>query len=83
MNTTMKDIAKIAGVSINTVSRALNDKPEINEKTRRRIKRIARELNYTPNSIAASLASRKTKTIGLIIPDICDPFFAQQVRKGC
>ncbi|HBG16460.1 MAG TPA: LacI family transcriptional regulator [Firmicutes bacterium] len=80
MNTTMKDIAKIAGVSINTVSRALNDKPEINEKTRRRIKRIARELNYTPNSIAASLASRKTKTIGLIIPDICDPFFAQQAR---
>lgn len=80
MNVTMKDIAKIAGVSVNTVSRALNDKPEINEDTKRRIKQIASELNYTPNSIAASLASRKSKTIGLIIPDICDPFFAQQAR---
>ena len=80
MSITMKDIAKIAGVSTNTVSRALNNKPEINKETRRRIIEIAKKLNYTPNSIAASLASNKTKTIGLVIPDITDPFFAQQAR---
>jgi len=80
MGITMKDIAKIAGVSVNTVSRALNDRPEINEETKRQIKEIAKKLNYIPNTIAASLASRKSKTIGLIIPDLCDPFFAKQAR---
>ncbi len=80
MTITMKDIAKIAGVSVNTVSRALNDRPEINEETKRNIKRIARELDYVPNSIAASLASQKSKSLGLVIPDLCDPFFALQAR---
>lgn len=80
MSITMKDIAKIAGVSTNTVSRALNNKPEIDKETKRRIIEIANKLNYTPNSIAASLASNKTRTIGLVIPDISDPFFAQQTR---
>lgn len=80
MSITMKDIAQIAGVSVNTVSRALNDRPEINEETKRHIKKIAQELNYIPNTIAASLASRKSKTIGLVIPDLCDPFFAMQAR---
>lgn len=80
MNPTMKDIARMANVSTNTVSRALNDKKEISEETRNRIKEIATELNYTPNSIAASLASQKTNTIGLVTPDIGDPFHALQVR---
>ncbi len=80
MAITMKDIAKIAGVSVNTVSRALNDRPEINEETKRSIKKIAQELNYVPNTIAATLASKKSKSIGLVIPDICDPFFAMQAR---
>ncbi len=80
MNITMKEIAELAGVSVNTVSRALNGKSEINEQTSERIKKIAKELNYTPNSIAASLASKKTKIIGLITSDICDPFHAQQAR---
>mgnify|MGYP001020444660 CR=1 FL=1 len=80
MAITMKDIAKIAGVSVNTVSRALNDRPEINEETKQSIKKIAQELNYVPNTIAATLASKKSKSIGLVIPDICDPFFAMQAR---
>lgn len=80
MGTTMKDIAKIAGVSTNTVSRALNGKPEISRETKKRIEEIAKSLNFTPNGLAASLASRKTKMIGLVIPDITDPFFAQQAR---
>lgn len=80
MTVKMKDIAKIAGVSVNTVSRALNDRPEINEETKRNIKKIAQELHYVPNTIAASLASKKSKTIGLVIPDLCDPFFAMQAR---
>ncbi len=80
MSYTMEDIAKLAGVSTNTVSRALNGKKEISEETRKRIKKIANELNYTPNSIAASLASQKTNMIGVITPDISDPFHALQVR---
>lgn len=76
----MEDIAKLAGVSVNTVSRALNGKKEISEATRKRILKIAEELNYTPNSIAASLASQKTNMIGVITPDISDPFHALQVR---
>lgn len=80
MDFTMKDIAKIAGVSVNTVSRALNDRPEISEETKQHIKKIARELNYVPNAVAASLASKKSRSIGLVIPDICDPFFALQAR---
>ncbi|HHY45902.1 MAG TPA: LacI family transcriptional regulator [Firmicutes bacterium] len=80
MGITMKDIARLAGVSVNTVSRALNGKPEIDEKTRQRILEIAREHSYSPNSLAASLASKKTRTVGLIVPDICDPFYAQQAR---
>lgn len=80
MGYTMKDLAKMAGVSTNTVSRALNGKKEISEQTRKRIKELAQELNYTPNSIAASLASQKTKMIGVITPDISDPFHAVQMR---
>ena len=80
MSITMKDIAKMVGVSTNTVSRALNGKKEISEETRKRITEIAEELNYTPNRIAASLAAKKTKTIGLITSDIEDPFHARQAR---
>lgn len=58
MDVTMKDIAKIAGVSVNTVSRALNDRPEISEETKQHIKKIARELNYVPNAVAAWLPRR-------------------------
>ena len=77
---TIRDVAREAGVSRQTVSRAINNKPEISPKTRQRILAIARRLGYRPNSIARSLKTRRTSTIGLIVPDIANPFFAQVVR---
>jgi DNA-binding LacI/PurR family transcriptional regulator len=65
--TTIKDIAREAGVSVTTVSRALNGYSDVNEKTRAKIKDIANELNYSPNALARSLVTNKTKTIGLLV----------------
>ncbi|HHY97537.1 MAG TPA: LacI family transcriptional regulator, partial [Firmicutes bacterium] len=78
---TIKDIAERAGVSVNTVSRALNNKPEISPETREKIIEIARSLNYTPNILARSLVLKQTYTLGLVVPDNSDPFYAQ-LAKG-
>lgn len=81
MSVTIKDIAKLANVSITTVSRVINEKSEgIGEATRQRVLDIIKELDYRPNSIARSMVTKKTKTIGLIIPDIRNPFFPELVR---
>lgn len=77
---TIKDIAREAGVSPQTVSRAINDKGEISTQTRERILRIADRLGYRPNSIARSLATRRTQNIGLVVPDVANPFFAGIAR---
>lgn len=74
---TIKDVAREAGVSYATVSRALNDHPEISEETKKRIVKIALEMGYRPNAIAQGLVKKETKTIGLIIPDITNPFFPE------
>ena len=79
-HTTLKDIAKRAGVSTTTVSRALNGKPNINIQVKQRILEIAEALEYTPNTIARSLRVKKTDSVGVIIADIADPFFAPIVR---
>ncbi len=71
---TIKDIARIAGVSHSTVSRSLNDSPLISDKTKNRIKRIASELNFAFNASAQSLSTRKTGTIGIIYPELFDTF---------
>jgi LacI family transcriptional regulator len=68
--TTIKDLAKAAGVSITTVSRALNGYSDVNEKTRSRIKKLAEELSYRPNALAQSLVLKKTNTIGVIMSEI-------------
>ena len=78
---TLKDIAKSFGVSISTVSKALNNSDEISEVTRLRIQKYAKMRNYKPNLNALSLKQSKTRTIGIIIPDMLDYFFAQ-VLKG-
>jgi len=75
-NVTIKDIARIAGVSVTTVSRALNDAPEVSEKTKNRILGICRENGYRKNLLAKSLISSKTNVIGIIQPDISSPFHA-------
>lgn len=68
--TTLKEVAKKAGVSISTVSRALADNAHIGEKTKEKIKQIAQEMDYSPNYIARSLKVKKSKTIAYLIPDI-------------
>ncbi len=73
-------IAKQAGVSKSTVSRVLNDKPNVSAETRRKVLRVIEKFNYRPNSSAKSLATSKTKTIGLVVSDITDPFFAEFVK---
>jgi LacI family transcriptional regulator len=79
--TTLKDIAKLAGVSHTTVYRALNDKPRISQSTKERIISIARELNYQPNVLAQSLVLGRTKTLGLVITTIVNPFYPE-LAKG-
>lgn len=77
---TIKDIARISGYSINTVSRALNDKPDINSETRNRILRIADQHNYTPSHAAKSLKSTRTGIIGLVVANISNPFYTNIIR---
>ena len=80
MALTIKDIAKEAGVSRTTVSRVLNNSGYVREETRQRILEIMEKLNYTPSAIARSLSTNKTNTIGVIVPQINDPFFGEIIR---
>ncbi len=74
---TLKELSTILGVSVSTVSKALNDSPEISEATKKRIKDLATLHNYQPNKVAVNLKSGKTYTIGVVIPSIQNYFFAQ------
>ncbi|NJY62940.1 LacI family transcriptional regulator [Salinimicrobium sp. CDJ15-81-2] len=73
---TLKQIAYELDVSVSTVSKALRDSPEIGEDTRQKVKAFAQLYNYKPNNIALSLKNRKTRTIGLVLPEIVHDFFA-------
>jgi LacI family transcriptional regulator len=77
---TVEDVAQAAGVSLMTVSRAMNGREGIGEETRARILEIAREMGYRPSQIARSLATRQTATLGLVVPDVSNPFFAHIAR---
>ena len=77
------DIAKLSGVSKATVSRVLNDSPNVKEETREKIMKIIEKNNYYPNAIARNLSKRENNSIGVIIPDISNPFFAKVVDKIC
>lgn len=77
---TLKHIAQELGVSAMTVSRALNDRSNVDEKTKERVIEKARSMGYTPNHVAKSLVSNKTYTIGVVIPDITHAFFPEVVR---
>jgi LacI family transcriptional regulator len=74
---TLKQIAKELHVSVSTVSKALNDSPEISTQTKVKIQEYAKLKNYKPNVIGLNLKNRKTKTIGVIIPNILNSFFAK------
>ncbi len=81
MKVTIKDVARRAGVSISTVSRIINGKLDgAGEETRERVLRAMRELGYEPNYIARSMITKRTGTMGLIIPDIANPFFPEMAR---
>lgn len=77
---TIKDVAKVAGVSPSTVSRALNDSSLISEATKERIRKIAEELGYERNELARGLVKGTFGALGLVVPDITNPFFAEIAR---
>jgi LacI family transcriptional regulator len=74
--TTMRDVARVAGVSAKTVSRVFNDDPHVAEETRDRVRWAMQKLNYVPNLLARSFRAGADAAVGLAIPDIADPFFA-------
>lgn len=77
---TIKEVAKYAGVSVATVSRALNRSGYVKEETRKKINKAIKDLNYRPNETARTLYKRKSKMIGLLLPDISNPFFTVVAR---
>lgn len=74
---TLKELAKLLNVSVSTVSKALHDSPEISPKTAERVKELASLHNYRPNPVAVNLKKSKTGTIGVVIPNISNSFFAR------
>lgn len=80
MSVSIKDIAKTAGVSHSTVSRALSDSPLVSVETKARIQRLAREMGYSPDAQARSLVMGRTQTIGVVVTTITDPFIAEIVQ---
>lgn len=81
MPATLKDIARLSGVSTATVSKIVNGKDhDIGEKTIERVKKIIQEYDYRPNSLARSMRTKVTRSIGLIIPDVRNPFFTDMAR---
>ncbi|MFC7395454.1 LacI family DNA-binding transcriptional regulator [Scopulibacillus cellulosilyticus] len=77
---TIRDVAKEAGVSVATVSRVINSNGYVNEDTKKKVVKAIQLLNYKPNAVARSLFKKQSMTIGLIIPDITNPFFPQLAR---
>jgi LacI family transcriptional regulator len=80
MAVTMRDVARLAGVSSMTVSRVLSGAPHVSAGTRRRVEAAVTQLEYVPNGLARGLSRRRTGTIGVVVPDIGNPFFTLVVR---
>ena len=80
MRSTIKDVAKQAGVSIATISRVLNKSDRVRPATRDRVLKIARKLKYSPNAAARGLITRRTEGIGLLLPDLHGEFFSEIIR---
>ena len=77
---TMADVAREAGVSLMTVSRVVNEKGEVSPSTRQRVLEIVERLGYRPSAIARGLATRRTGSLGLVMPDVANPFFSDVAR---
>ncbi len=76
---TIKDIAKLLGISKSTVSRALSEHLDVNTETRKKILEVAQKMNYQPNTIALNLKQQRTNTIGVIIPETMNRFFTKAI----
>src|SRR5581483_9347426 len=77
MSIRMKDIARDLGVSVITISKVLRNHPDVGDQTRERVLARVKELDYRPNLAARSLATGRTYLIGLVVPDLLHPFFAE------
>lgn len=77
---TIKDVAKLANVSVATVSRVLNNKGYISDQSKIKVKEAMEELNYRPNAVARTLYSKSSRMLGLIMPDITNPFFPELAK---
>lgn len=78
-NVTLKDMAIILGLSISTISKALNDSPEISDATKNKVHEVAKSLNYKPNIIATALRNKRSLILGVILPDLKDAFFLESL----
>ncbi|MFC4767118.1 LacI family DNA-binding transcriptional regulator [Effusibacillus consociatus] len=81
MKPTIYDVAKAAGVSIATVSKVINNTGRISEETKKKVLDVMEELRYQPSVVASALTGKRTYTIGLLIPDLANPFFAEIARS--
>lgn len=78
---TLKDVARVTGLTVGTVSRVLNNRGYISEKTRKKVYQAMKDLNYRPNEMARSLSKQKNNTIGVIVPHIVHPYFAKVISS--
>ena len=77
---TIKDIAQICGVGVSTVSRAINNHPDINPETKARITKTIKEMNYIPNNSARNLKRIDAKSIAVLVKGITNPFFSNMIK---
>lgn len=80
MRPTIYDVAKEANVSIATVSKVINNSGKMRDSTRERVQKAIKDLNYQPNMVASALTGKGTETMGLLVPDISNPFFSEMAR---
>lgn len=81
MKVTIYEVAKGAGVSTATVSKVINNTGNMREETRKRVWNVIKEMNYHPNLVASALTGKGTQTLGLLVPDISNPFFSAMARQ--
>src|SRR6059058_6258812 len=81
-NATIRDVAKLSGVSPMTVSRVINDSARVSPETRRRVEQAIAQLGYVPSRLARGLSRQRTGTIAVIVPDVANPFFTLIVRAA-
>ncbi|HSW26387.1 MAG TPA: LacI family DNA-binding transcriptional regulator, partial [Burkholderiaceae bacterium] len=80
MSSNVRAVAQLAGVSAMTVSRVINGATNVREETRRKVERAIEQLDYVPNRLARGLSSNRSNTVGLIVPDVVNPFFTLVLR---